>query len=108
VPDAALLRFTRSLTEARDAVRADVGTRGDRLRVIVNKRVDVALAAGADGVQLGFDALDVSEARALLGRRAALGRSLHSVAEVREETARNAPADYVHLAPIWNPNSKPA
>lgn len=107
-PDAALLRVARALTEARSAVRADVGARRDRLRVIVNKRVDVALAAGADGVHLGFDALDVPEARALLGRRAAVGRSLHSVAEVREEATRDVPADYVHLAPIWNPNSKPA
>ena len=74
----------------------------------MNKRVDVALAAGADGVHLGVDAVGAADARALLGERAILGRSLHSVAEVRAETAQATPADYVHLAPIWNPNSKPA
>lgn len=107
-PDASLLRVARALIDARSAARAEVGARADRLRVIVNKRVDLALAAGADGVQLGFDAMDVPEARALVGSRAALGRSLHSVAEVKQEAARDAPADYVHLAPIWSPNSKPA
>lgn len=79
-------------------------------RVIVNRRVDIALAAGADGVHLGFDAVDVTSARALLGDDALIGRSFHSVEEV-DRAAREAPArapSYAHLAPIWNPSSKPA
>lgn len=106
--DASLLTVARALVRARMAVREQVGARGERLRVIVNKRVDLALAAGAGGAHLGFDALDVPSARTVLGAPAVLGRSLHSVGEVRAEAAREAPADYVHLAPIWNPNSKPA
>lgn len=74
----------------------------------MNKRVDVALAAGADGVHLGFDAVGAADGRALLGEGAIVGRSLHTVEEIRAEAARATPADYVHLAPIWNPNSKPA
>ena len=74
----------------------------------MNKRVDVALAAGADGVHLGGDAVDVRAARNLLGDDAILGRSLHSVDEARAEANLADGADYVHLAPIWNPNSKPA
>jgi thiamine-phosphate pyrophosphorylase len=95
------------------------------VRVIVNRRVDVALAAGADGAHLGFDALPVAEARALfaqatlaggadpaasralLAREAPLlGVSTHSAAEV--DAAARAGASYAHLAPIFAPYSKPA
>ena len=108
VSDAQLLAVARALVEARATVEAEVGARADRLRVVVNKRADVARAGGADGAHLGFDALDVPKARALLGPGAVLGRSLHSVDEVRAASALDERPDYVHLAPIWNPNSKPA
>ena len=74
-------------------------------RVVVNRRLDVALAAGADGAHLGFDALDVGEARALLGADALVGVSCHSAGEVR--AAAQSGADYAHLAPIFDPISKP-
>ena len=81
-------------------------------RVLVNRRIDVALAAGADGVHLGFDALAVEDARELLPATAWIGRSLHSVSEIEQETAQTARSprgiDYAHLAPIWDPLSKPA
>lgn len=50
-----------------------------RALLLVNERADVALAAGADGVQLGEVALPVDEARAILGPGAVIGRSVHSV-----------------------------
>jgi thiamine-phosphate pyrophosphorylase len=75
-------------------------------RVIVNLRIDVALAAGADGAQLGFDALPLAEARALLASPALLGVSAHSAGEVRN--AARAGASYAQLAPIFPPYSKPA
>jgi thiamine-phosphate pyrophosphorylase len=75
-------------------------------RVIVNRRADVALAASADGVHLGFDALPVAEARALLGAGALLGVSAHHVDEVA--AAAGAGASYAQLAPIFAPYSKPA
>jgi thiamine-phosphate pyrophosphorylase len=75
-------------------------------KVIVNRRIDVALAAGADGAHLGFDALDPGEARALLGGEALVGVSCHSADEVRDAAERGA--DYAHLAPIFDPISKPA
>ena len=61
-----LYRVARELVAARDARREAAGTTDDeggprRPRVIVNRRVDVARAAGADGVHLGFDALDVGD-----------------------------------------------
>ena len=75
-------------------------------RVLVNRRVDVALAAGADGAHLGFDALPVAAARALLGGAATLGVATHAPDEVA--TAARDGADYAHLAPIFAPLSKPA
>jgi len=105
-----------SLARALVAARADAGERSQgagvalaadaRPRVLVNKRIDIALAASADGVHLGFDALAEADARALLGRHALIGASLHSLAEV--EAAARSGLDYAHLAPIWNPRSKPA
>jgi len=73
------------------------------VRVVVNRRADIARAAGADGVHLGFDALPAVRARALLGAQAWIGVSLHDPAAVGGEPD----ADYVHLAPIFAPLSKP-
>jgi thiamine-phosphate pyrophosphorylase len=71
---------------------------------VVNRRLDVALSIGAGGAHLGFDALGVADARTLLGAEAMLGVSTHSLAEV--EAAARAGADYVHLAPVFEPLSK--
>jgi len=98
--DAALLAVARTLVEA-SAVAAREGS-----HIVVNKRTDVARVAGAHGVHLGFDALDPASAREVLGGSALIGRSLHSVDEVRS-SASAGDVDYVHLAPIWDPNSKP-
>lgn len=87
-------------------------------RLLVNRRLDIALAAGADGVHLGFDAVEPGAARRLLGPetpseglaarslgpRALVGVSCHSPEEV--ERAAAAGADYAHLAPIFDPFSK--
>jgi thiamine-phosphate pyrophosphorylase len=86
------------------AARAAAGARG--VRILVNRRIDVALAAGADGVHLGFDALDPARARALVGPGRLVGVSAHAPAEVA--AAARAGADYAHLAPILAPLSKPA
>ena len=75
-------------------------------RVLVNRRADIALAAGADGVHLGFDAIDSKSARVLLGNDAWIGASLHSPDEI--EAAAGSCLSYAHLAPIWDPISKPA
>jgi thiamine-phosphate pyrophosphorylase len=91
---ALLAAVDRALAAARSSPR--------RVQVLVNRRADVALAAGADGVHLGFDALPVAAARVLLGRGARIGVSLHDPAELASAHG----ADYVHLAPIFAPLSK--
>ncbi len=77
---------------------------GRAISLIVNRRLDVALAVGSEGVHLGFDAPSISDARRLLGAAARIGVSAHCVEEVA--AAAGEGADYVHLAPIHAPLSK--
>jgi thiamine-phosphate pyrophosphorylase len=85
------------------AARRGSANRLEPARVLVNRRADVALAAGADGVHLGFDAMGVSTARSVLGEDALIGCSTHAPDEIAAEPG----LDYVHLAPIFDPLSKP-
>src|SRR5690606_13167076 len=72
--------------------------------LLVNDRVDVALAVGADGVQLPATGLPTAAARELLGPDAIIGRSLHAADEL--EQARGA--DFVVFGPVWDTPSKRA
>jgi len=99
----ALLELAEALAGA--AQRAAAGS-GRTLRVLINRRIDIALALGADGVHLGFDALDPARARALLGPGALIGVSAHAPEELA--AAARAGASYAQLAPIFAPISKPA
>lgn len=74
------------------------------VRVIVNDRVDLALAGGADGVHLGADDLPVDVARRLLGPAALIGATTRSVEEI--ERARALGADHVGLGPIFSTTTK--
>jgi thiamine-phosphate pyrophosphorylase len=89
----------RELIELTDEVMAAATP----ARVVVNRRSDIALAAGADGVHLGFDGMAPDLARALLGSRALVGVSAHAP----EEIDAGSGASYAHLAPIFEPLSKP-
>lgn len=79
-------------------------TRGAGAALLVNDRVDVALALSADGVQLTRRSLPPREARDLLGAGKLIGVSCHSLAEVRE--AEDGGADFVVLGPIFETPSK--
>ena len=72
--------------------------------VIVNDRVDLALAGAADGVHLGADDLPVEVARRLLGPGALVGATTRSLADI--EAARAAGADHVGLGPIFSTTTK--
>ncbi len=73
-------------------------------RFVVNDRVDVALAVGADGVHLGQDDLPVAAAREMLGPTRWIGFSTHSEAQL--EAASGCGADYLSLGPIYATTSK--
>jgi len=66
---------------------------------LVNDRIDIALAAGADGVHLGQSDMPYREARNLLGSKGIIGLTAHSVEEARE--AEEAGADYIGVSPIF-------
>lgn len=71
---------------------------------IVNDRLDIALAAGADGVHLGQDDLPVSAARAIAPPPFIIGVSVGSAHEAME--AESDGADYVALSPVFSTPTK--
>ncbi|HEX6124716.1 MAG TPA: thiamine phosphate synthase [Pyrinomonadaceae bacterium] len=74
-------------------------------QIIINDRVDVALASGADGVHLGQDDLDPVHARRLLGDGKIIGYSTHSVAQA--QAAIELPVDYLAIGPVFTTSTKP-
>jgi thiamine-phosphate pyrophosphorylase len=72
--------------------------------LIINDRVDVALAAGAHGVHLGQDDMPPEAARRLLGAEAIIGYSTHNVQQA--VSALNLPVDYIAIGPIFQTATK--
>jgi thiamine-phosphate pyrophosphorylase len=79
-------------------------TREAGVPLIVNDRVDLALAIDADGVHLGDDDLPVAVAREQLGPDAVVGRSVSTVAAARDAEA--AGADYLGVGAVYGTTSK--
>ncbi len=73
--------------------------------LIVNDRVEVARAAGADGVHLGQDDLDAARARAILGSDKLIGVSAGTAAEAAR--VDKAAADYVGIGSVYATPTKP-
>lgn len=69
------------------------------VKIIINDRVDIALALKADGVHLGQDDLPPAKAREILGEKAIIGFSTHSVRQAIE--AAKLPIDYVAIGPVF-------
>ncbi len=74
------------------------------VRLIINDRLDVALALGADGVHLGQTDIPVEAARRLLGEGAIVGFSTHNLAQAA--LAATMPVDYVAFGPIFQTSTK--
>jgi thiamine-phosphate pyrophosphorylase len=77
---------------------------GTATRVVVNDRLDVALACGAGGVHLRHDSFPPSVARSHVPRGFLVGCSVHSVAEAM---AAAPSADYLIAGTVWPSASKP-
>jgi len=90
-----LLELVRALTAP---------TREGGALLLVNDRIDVALAAGADGVHLKRSSLSIGAARKILGRKKVIGVSTHEEEEVRAASADGA--DYVVFGPVFRTPSK--
>jgi thiamine-phosphate pyrophosphorylase len=87
------LGSTRRMIEEARAIMSVLA--GSGVPLVINDRVDVALAAGADGVHVGQDDMPAREARRLLGPQAIIGLSIKSVAQ-----ANAAPLDTIDYAGI--------
>jgi thiamine-phosphate pyrophosphorylase len=72
--------------------------------LIVNDRVDVALAVGADGVQRTHTSLAVDDIRAVAGRRLRVGVSVHSLEDAVDAELKGA--DWVTYGPVFDTPSK--
>ena len=74
------------------------------VKLIINDRVDVALAVHAHGVHLGQDDMPPEAARGLLGSEAIIGYSTHTVEQAL--SALVLPVDYIAIGPIFKTNTK--
>jgi len=71
---------------------------------VVNDRPDVAILAGASGVHVGQDDLEVEQARGLVGNQKWVGVSTHTVEQFRKAAATSA--DYIAVGPVFATASK--
>jgi thiamine-phosphate pyrophosphorylase len=93
---------TRAMIEEARALKSVL--REKKIPLLINDRVDVALAAQADGVHIGQDDMAAEDARRLLGRDAIIGLSIKTI-----EQAENAPLehlDYVAIGGVYGTTSK--
>lgn len=75
-------------------------------KLLVNDRIDVALAVEAEGVHLPASSFSVEDARSVLGDDKIIGFSAHSIDEAKE--AKSAGADFVTFSPVYYTPSKAA
>jgi thiamine-phosphate pyrophosphorylase len=117
-----LHRLGKSLTDAgatlmeyRDKTSTDAEVLADavilrkampagQVKLILDDRVDVALAADFDGVHVDAGDLPVADSRILLGEQAIIGTSASSEPDLRE--ALKVPADYVSFGPVFPTTTK--
>jgi thiamine-phosphate pyrophosphorylase len=100
---ATIIQLREKQTGARsffeDSVAALHLTRAAGAKLIINDRVDIALAAQADGVHLGQTDMPVEAARRLLGANSIIGFSTHTLEQAR--MALNLAIDYLAFGPVY-------
>ena len=95
LPTRELLAVTRKFVDA---------AKGTATRIVVNGRLDVALAAGAAGVHLGNQSLPGSAVRRIVSSSFLVGASCHSLEEAKHAEASGA--DYIAFGPVFETASK--
>ncbi len=105
---AKIIQIREKIRSAGDWIgEANLAVRAARLagiRIIINDRVDIALAVGADGVHLGQDDLPPEAARRILGDDAIIGFSTHTIEQVRD--ACRMAVDYIAFGPVFATSTK--
>ncbi len=86
------------------AVRLKKKLSGFNVPLIINDRIDVALASNADGVHIGQSDMPFETARKLMGENAIIGLSVETWDDVRQ--AENFNADYLGVSPVFPTSTK--
>ncbi len=94
------LSDTRVMVERARAIKAALG----KVPLLINDRVDVALAAGADGVHIGWDDMAPADARRLLGPGAIIGLTINS--PQRADATNLDLIDYAGIGGVYGTTSK--
>ncbi|WP_028707766.1 thiamine phosphate synthase [Propionicicella superfundia] len=89
------------------AVQVVAAARGTGVPVVLNDRVHLVAAAGADGAHVGQGDMPIAQARELLGPDAILGLSASEPAEFAAARATGARLDYVGIGPVFDQSTKP-
>ena len=104
---ATLLQYRNKSANARQMLE-DAGELkrrvGSRVKLIMNDRADLALAAGFDGLHIGQDDLSPEAARRIIGPDRWLGVSTHNPEQIAE--ADKSDADYLAIGPVFPTTSK--
>jgi len=90
---------TRRFIEEARMIRSLLDRLETHIPLIINDRIDVALAIGADGVHLGQTDMHISDARRLAGSSLVIGISAESVADAIRAEAEGA--DYIGVSPVF-------
>jgi thiamine-phosphate pyrophosphorylase len=93
---------TRAFVEHARMLREVLAARG--VPLIINDRVDIALASGADGVHVGQDDMSYPDARRLLGPDAVIGLSVETMDDVLR--AEQFDVDYLGVSPVFASTTK--
>lgn len=96
--------FGRSFVEEARVLKALLKPHG--IPLIVNDRVDVALAADADGVHVGQSDIDPADVRAMLGPDRIIGLSVHSETEWQASQGSIGAVDYLGVGPAYATSTK--
>ena len=94
------LSDTKVMVERARAIKKALGN----VPLLINDRVDVALAAGADGVHIGWDDMAPEDARRLLGPDAIIGLTINSA--LRADATNLALIDYAGIGGVYGTTSK--
>ena len=86
---------------AEDALKI---ARENDVKIIINDRVDIALALKADGIHLGQDDFSPEEARKILGKKSIIGFSTHNIRQAVE--AARLPLNYIAVGPVFATKTK--
>jgi len=106
-PDLVQLRDKAGLGKGilKTALKLKKLCRANKVKLLMNDRLDLALLAGCDGVHLGQDDIPIKIARKFLGKNKIIGISCHSLSQALK--AQSGGADYISIGPVFTTPTKP-